>query len=291
MDWHNIVVAAGQEPARVNMDGSTNYFDFAARDVVNPGTLPGAVAYGVVLIIAAWLIGRALRLAVHRVLARPKHIASDPTAIRFLGQLARLGVYLFALLTYVHLVPALHSLGTAWLASVGVVSVVFGLAAQNTLGNLVAGISLLLYRPFNIGDRMQVTAPTGLESGVVESLNLGYTVLRTPDNRRVVIPNSAMAGQTSINLTAGGGRLICSVPVTIAAEADANRARTVLAELAKQHPKTREYLGCPVTAVGNATTTLTLKVVCDDFQDAADLKSNLLEAVQKRFKAEGIELR
>ena len=70
-------------------------------------------------------------------------------------------------------------MGSAWSASVGVASVVLGLAAQSTLGNLIAGISLLLYRPFEAGDRLQVTAPTGLETDVVESLNLGYTVLKT----------------------------------------------------------------------------------------------------------------
>ena len=84
---------------------------------------------------------------------------------------------------------------------------VLGLAAQNTLGNLIAGISLLLYRPFNLGDRLQVMAPTGLETGIVESLTLGYTLLKTDDNRRVVVPNSLMASQTAINLTANDPRI------------------------------------------------------------------------------------
>jgi small-conductance mechanosensitive channel len=99
------------------------------------------------------------------------------------------------------LIPALAGLGTAWLASAGILSVIIGLAAQNTLGNLIAGISLLLYRPFNVGDYLQVTAPTGLEAGLVESINLGYTLLKTNDNRFVVVPNSIMASQTHINLT------------------------------------------------------------------------------------------
>jgi small-conductance mechanosensitive channel len=239
----------------------------------------------------AWLIGRALNLAIRRVLSRPKHIPADPTAIRFLGQLARAGVYVFALLTFAYLVPALRSMGQAWLASVGVVSVVLGLAAQNTLGNLIAGISLLLYRPFSIGDFIQVTAPTGLESGVVESLNLGYTILRTPDSRHIVIPNSAMASQTSINLSFGGVRLVCQLPLNLAPGADLERVRNILLDLVKQHPKAREYVGCPVSALDRRGVTLTLKVWCDNFQDAGDLKSDLLEAIRKRFAEERIQLR
>jgi small conductance mechanosensitive channel len=62
------------------------------------------------------------------------------------------------------------------------------------------GIALLLYRPFHIGDHVQVTAPSGLETGVVESLSLGYTKLRTADNRSIIVPNSVMAGQAVINV-------------------------------------------------------------------------------------------
>lgn len=258
--------------------------------LLSPDTLPGAVIYALIIIVVAWLLGRALNLAIHRVLNRPKHFPADQTAIRFLAQLAQLGVYLFAILTYAHLIPALRGLGTAWLASVGVVSVVFGLAAQNTLGNLVAGISLLLYRPFNLGDRLQVMAPTGVESGVVENLDLGYTILRTSDNRRIVIPNSAMASQTSVNLSQTEARTLCVVPISLAHDADVDKPRKILIELAGQNPKAMEIAGCPVTALESSHLVLSLKVWCANPQTAAELKCDLLEAAQKRFKAEGIAL-
>ncbi len=169
--------------------------------VAKPSEPLGALIYALCFGLIAWLIGRALRLAVERLLARDTHAYVDRTAVNFLAQLAQIMVWLFAFISYAHLVPALASLGTAWLAGVSVISVIVGLAAQNTLGNLIAGISLLLYRPFKVGDRLQVMAPGGVETGVVESLNLGYTVLRTADHRGIVIPNSVMASQTTINLT------------------------------------------------------------------------------------------
>lgn len=174
---------------------------FQSGAVADPKEPLGALLYAVVFALLAWLFGRALRLGVKRVLARDTHAYVDRMTVNFLAQLAQIGVWLFAFISYAHLVPALASLGTAWLTGVSVLSVVVGLAAQNTLGNLIAGISLLLYRPFKVGDRLQVTAPSGQEIGVVESLNLGYTVLRTEDWRRVVIPNSLMASQTTVNLT------------------------------------------------------------------------------------------
>jgi small conductance mechanosensitive channel len=267
-------------------DDKVSQLDFLHRD-----TLAGALLVAVVVAFCAWLAGRLVRMAVQRILTRPKHIPSDPTAIRFMGQFARAGVYVFALVTYARLIPSLDKFGTTLLASVGVLSVVFGMAAQNTLGNLIAGISLLLYRPFNIGDRLQVTAPTGLETGVVESLNLGYTVLRTADDRHVVIPNSVIANQTSVNLSSSGSRTLCTVPINLSPDADLERARKVLIEIAGQFSKPEDYVGSPVTALSNSSVTLTLQMWCDGFKAAADLKSNLLEAARKRFKAEGIELR
>ena len=84
-------------------------------------------------------------------------------------------------------------------------SVILGFAAQTTLGNLVAGISLILYKPFRRGDRLQIQAPTGLETGAVEDISLGYTVLRTDDDRRVIIANTTMAQQTMIKLAPSSG--------------------------------------------------------------------------------------
>ena len=104
------------------------------------------------------------------------------------------------LILYAHSIPVLRAMGTALLAGAGIASVVLGLAAQSTLGNVVAGLSIMIYRPFGLGDTLQVMAPTGTEIGVVETISLGYTTLRAPDGRLVVLPNSVAASQILINL-------------------------------------------------------------------------------------------
>ncbi len=259
-------------------------------DFTEPSTPIGALLWAVLFAVAAWLVGRALRLAIHRVLLKDKRGYVDRTTINFVGQLAQSGVYLFAFILYAHLVPTLSSMGTAFLASVSVISVIFGLAAQNTLGNLIAGISLVLYRPFKIGDRLQMTAPTGLENGLVESINLGYTVLKTDDNRRIVVPNSTMASSTTVNLTGEDLRALCSVPVGISYDADIDKTRAILLQLARQHPKAQEVCGCPVTQLGPNGIVLTLVAWCADLGAAGDLKNDLLEQARKRFAQEGIQV-
>ena len=254
----------------------------------DPTTLQGAGFYAVIFAFFAWLVGRTLRWAVQRVLAHDKHDHLDIMGVRFVAKLVRYCVYVFAFISYAHFVPALSGLGTASLTSISVITVIVGLAAQNTLGNLVAGISLLLYRPFKLGDRLQVTAPTGLETGTVESLTLGYTLLKTDDNRRVVVPNSLMASQTTINLTGNDPRVICSVPIGISYDSDIDKARSILLDLAGKHPKAKEVCGCPLTQLASSGVVLTLDVWCSDALTATAFRCDLLEQATKRFALEGI---
>ena len=254
----------------------------------DPSTLQGAVLFAIVFVFFAWLFGRALRLTVQRLLLHDKDDHFDRMAVKFLAKLARYGVYALAFVGYTRFIPALSGLGSASLTSISVITVIVGLAAQNTLGNLVAGISLLLYRPFKLGDRLQVIAPTGLETGTVENLTLGYTLLKTDDNRRVVVPNSLMASQTAINLTTNDPRVVCSVPISISYDADIDKARAILLDLGGKHPKATQVCGCPLTQLGLGGVVLTLDVWCADALTAITLKCDLLEQAKKRFALEGI---
>ncbi len=255
---------------------------------LTPSTLQGAVLYGVVFTVLAWFFGRLLRVTVERALAHDTRDRFDRMAVKFLAKLLRYGVYVFAVVAYAHFVPSLSGLGTASLTSISVITVIVGLAAQNTLGNLVAGLSLLLYRPFKLGDRLQVMVPGGVETGVVENLTLGYTLLKMDDNRCIVVPNSLMASQTAINMTGKDPRVICSVPISISYGSDIDKARGILLELAGKHPKAKEIAGCPVTQLGNSGLVLSLDVWCADAFTAIALRCDLLEQATKRFAVDGI---
>jgi len=260
---------------------------FLSKDLLNPATLPGAVFYALVVAVLATIVARLLRLTVAQALKRDHKRRIDRTVVAFLTQLAQITVYLLAFIFYANLIPELRSLGTALLASVSVVSVIIGLAAQPTLGNLIAGIALMLYRPFRVGDRMQINAPTGVELGTVESLTLGYTVLQTFDNRRIVVPNSVMVSQITVNLT--HSRVLAQVPISVDYAADVEQARRILMELAEHHPLVQAVVSCPITQLDNAGVTLSLRVWCSNVGDAKQVEFDLYEQAKGRFEEEGIE--
>jgi small-conductance mechanosensitive channel len=178
----------------------TTFDRVLSRDLVDPSTVIGAVFYGVVFLSLAIVIARVLRTAVVRVERSTEGMSADRTATLFLTQLAQAAVYVMAAILYAHLVPVLHSLGTAMLAGASVASIVFGLAAQSTLGNLIAGVAMLLYRPFRVRDRLLMTLPGGVVPAEVKAVSLGYTFLQTDDHRQIVVPNSLMAGQVTVHV-------------------------------------------------------------------------------------------
>jgi small-conductance mechanosensitive channel len=169
------------------------------HDLFNPARPLGAMMVGALILAAAILAVKLLGIWSRRLGRESGHFI-DPTAASFLGRLAQVICFVAALIIYAHLVPALQKLGETMLASAGLVSLVIGLAAQNTLGNLVAGFSLLLYRPFAIGDVLTLNTPMGKETGTVKEFTLGYTKLMTDDGRWIIVPNSVIASNIIVRI-------------------------------------------------------------------------------------------
>lgn len=166
----------------------------ALGEALDPASLIGALFYGVAFAVLALVAARILRFAIKRGSKR----LSDPTATAFVAQFLQVVVVIAAFILYAHVVPGLRSLGTALLTGASVSAIVLGLAAQNTLGNLVAGFSILLYHPFRLGERVEINTPKGVMSGTVGSLTLGYTTIVATTQEEIVVPNSIMASAIMI---------------------------------------------------------------------------------------------
>jgi moderate conductance mechanosensitive channel len=186
--------------SRTTRETMNHLFEALERDLLNTKTLIGAVSIGIVFFVAAAVLAALLRRATRRV---ETHL-SDVTGIQFASALGQVLIYLVGFVLYAHLVPELRALGTALLAGVGVASVVLGFAAQSTLGNLLAGLSLVLYRPIRVGDRVQLATPKGLVTATVEQLSLGYTTLRDTEQDQILVPNSVMMSSIVVRLRERG---------------------------------------------------------------------------------------
>lgn len=154
--------------------------------------------YGLFFFALATALAILIRRTANKLSHGNHHYWKDWTAIIFLSQLAQMGVYVLCFIFYAHLIPSLHPLAAALLTGASVLSLIIGLGTQNILGNVAAGVSVLLYRPFSMGDIITVNTPTGHETGRVEKISLSYTILRITDGRRVNVPNSVIVSQSTI---------------------------------------------------------------------------------------------
>jgi small-conductance mechanosensitive channel len=246
-----------------------------------PDSLIGALFYLVLFVLIALVLSRALRAAVQAALTRQGQM--DRTTMSFLQQFGSALIWVIMLILYAHLIPMLRAMGTALLAGASVASVVIGLAAQSTLGNLVAGVSITIYKPFRLGDTLQVATPTGTEVGIVERISLGYTTLRSPDGRFVVLPNSVAASQVTINLSTTFAPWQMSIAIRLSRDTDLEAARRLALAIAAETLGEKAVKGCFLSKIEASTAELELKVQAPDAASRDSVRANLLFRLAQRF--------
>ena len=171
----------------------------------------------VVLIIAGWA-GRLTVKAANK--ARV-----EQTLAKFFGNLVKWALLVIGALT------VLQTVGveiTSFAAVIAAMGFAIGLALSGTLGNVAAGVMLLVFRPYRVGDVISVNGVTAK----VDEIELFTTTFDTPDNRRIIMPNSEIFGNTIENVTYHGTRRV-DVAVGTAYEADIDKAREVLMNAAR----------------------------------------------------------
>lgn len=251
--------------------------------IVKPAEPVGALFYFVLFVVIALLLSKGLRKAVHAACSRDTHV--DRTTVNFLQQIGSALIWVIMLILYAHLIPQLRALGTALLAGAGVASVVIGLAAQSTLGNLVAGISMTIYRPFRLGDTLQIAAPTGTEIGTVENISLGYTTIRVQDGRSVVLPNSVAASQTVINLSPGVGRWQQVVTIRLSRDADLEAATKLAHEATAQVVGEAAVTSCFLTRMDATEAQLELRFQASGATTRETQRAAVIQALDRAFTA------
>ena len=182
-----------------------------------------------VLLLIAYVIASWIRKLLVRALQRAK---VETTLARFLGSLVKWAILVMAL------IACLGVFGvetTSFAAVIGAAALAVGLALQGSLSNLSAGVMLLIFRPFKVGDMVS----TAGQFGKIQEIGLFTTKMDTPDNRRIIVPNSAVFGATIENITYHPTRRV-DVSVGVEYPADIDRTRQVLLEAAKALPDTLE---------------------------------------------------
>ncbi len=236
-------------------------------------------------------VGHLMRTFESRVISRTSDTALDETALPMINRFVRFIVIAIGLLlAMTHLGLEIAPL----LAGAGVAGLALSLAAKDTLSNLIAGVLLIMDRPFQVGDRIELwNAPreTGTWGDVIE-IGLRATKIRNPDNLVVVVPNNEIMRRDIINYTMSGDDIRLRIPFSCAYEADIERAKVLLKEAAHEVQGVK-LDPAPIVIVrgfGPSEVNLQLRVWILEARNRRRIADEITEKSMVKFHQAGVEI-
>lgn len=216
------------------------------------------------------------------------------TALTFLRRLVIAAVALLGVMAVVFTVfPETQGLAASILMAAGFISIVLGLAAQSSISHVISGVMISLSQPFRIGDIVEFRG----DLCQVEDMRLSYTVLRTWDNRRLLVPNTILQNEVITNYSAEDPSMVVAVDVQVSYESDLEKALRIMEEIAKRHPKcapTDHPFGQLPRAVvmefQDSGVLLRLLSRARDQVTAWKMARDLLLEIKKEFDRNGVEI-
>lgn len=232
----------------------------------------------VTLAVGWWLINR-LTVKIGQLLALRK---ADLALQGFISSLANI---ILKILLIVSVASMIGIQTTSFVAAIGAAGLAIGLALQGSLANFAGGVLILLFRPFKIGDWIEAQSV----SGTVDSIQIFHTVLRTGDNKTVIVPNGNLSNGIITNYNRQPTRKVV-FDVGVDYEADLQKVREVLLALADDPRVLKEPAPVVVvTTLGDSAITMSLRVWVDT-PNYWDVLFMFNEHARDRLKAEGVDI-
>lgn len=233
------------------------------------------------VLIIGWIAsGMISRLVRSRVNASP-HI--DNTIGNFVASLVR---WLILLVVLIAVLNIFGIEATSLVAVLGAATLAIGMALQGTLSDLAAGFMLIIFRPYKLGDYVDVAGT----AGTVKDINLFVTELATPDNVQIIVPNGQAWGAIITNYSAHDTRR-CDIGFGIDYGDDADKAIELILDIAKSDERVMQdpEPWVRVTNLGDSSVDLTARLWCRA-PDYWELKFQMTKAVKEAFDKGGISI-
>ena len=232
----------------------------------------------ITLAVGWWLINR-LTVKLGRLLALRK---ADLALQGFISSLVNI---ILKVLLIVSVASMIGIQTTSFVAAIGAAGLAIGLALQGSLANFAGGVLILLFRPFKIGDWIEAQGV----SGTVDSIQIFHTVLRTGDNKTVIVPNGNLSNGIITNYNRQPTRKVV-FDVGVDYDADLQKVREVLLALAEDSRVLSEPAPVVVvTTLGDSAITMSLRVWVNT-PDYWDVLFMFNEHSRDRLKAAGVDI-
>ncbi len=232
-----------------------------------------------VLVIALKIIGSIKKW----IKKSPKLDKVDPGVRTFMYSFVSIGLYVVLVIIVAGMIGIPATSFITLLASCGVA---IGLALQGSLSNFAGGLMILLFKPFKVGDYIEASG----ESGTVVEITVVYTILLTPDNKRITIPNGTLTNSVIENYSAEELRRV-DLDFNIAVDCDVDQVRGLLEKVVRSHHMVLAEPEPFIRLSAHTDSALTFKVRawCRN-EEYWDVHFDLTESVEKAFADNGIQV-
>lgn len=271
------------------MDTISNFYHFMEETSWLP-----ILIRSVFLIAGTWFLTRIISRAFR------KQRGTNNINIKFLRSAVNGLIWMIGAALIIAQIPMMSQIARAVLAGSGILAVVLGLAAQESFSNLISGLLIVMFRPFDVGDRVHLVN-SGI-TGWIEDITLRHTVLRTFVNSRIIIPNSEMAKEKIENSDFSNSGASSFLDIEIAYESNVEKAMEIMAEIIGSHKsyydtRTDEEKAADAKKVKvfvrsfedsgiMLRASMWTKTINENFQACSDARLKIL----KTFREEGIEI-
>ncbi len=244
------------------------------------------VAYGIKIIgaILILIVGRIIAGLIRKGVLRGLNKTNmDVVLVTFFGHLVYYGIMAFVILA------ALAKFGiqtASFVAIMGAAGFAVGFAMQGSLSNFAAGVMLLAFRPFKVGDFVDV----GGTAGTVKEIQLFTTILATPDNVKVIVPNGSVFGQTIKNFAGYDTRRVDLV-IGIGYSSSIKKAKEIMEDLIKKDERTLDdpAFQIAVSELADSSVNFVVRMWVKK-EDYWGVKFDMTEAIKHSFDENGIEI-
>lgn len=261
------------------------------------------VKYSIITIaslLVALVISKILRIIIDRFIKlSSKKLRVDYTQFNFLKNAVTFFVFLAAVIFIFYSIPRLKALSITMFAGAGILTAIALFASQQAFANIVSGVFIVIFKPFRVNDLVDVG---GLPKGRVEDITLRHTVIRSFENRRMIIPNSVISSEILVNSSIVDETICNFIDMGISYDSNIDKAMEIMRSEAMAHPnyidnRTTEEraeglleVTVRVMGFGDSSVNLRAFIWTKDHSSGFVLKTDLNKSIKEQFDKHGIEI-
>ncbi len=266
------------------------------KSYIDVDTVEGILWYSLLVLFTSWALSRVFRFLLIIYLERKQRQKRfGVTTLKFIKNSIRFSFIIIGICVIIFSVPKLREQAGYIFSGAGILAAIIGFAAQSAISNLIAGLFIVIFKPFRVGDYIKLDDQ---RIGIVDDITLRHTVINNFENKRLIIPNSVISTESVLNHTIDDSKVLSFNNFYVGVHADIDKVREIIQEEASHldnvihHTLETDVDTAEVRVIEIKEGYIHVRAYIWLSEPFAEFKTKctLKEAVHKRFQKENVHL-